>query len=59
MAAVWGLLGDLADLELRHRRPARREGRIHISKQAGLMNLPLHGSPRTASSAPWSCLPST
>ncbi|TWP31931.1 IS1380 family transposase [Leekyejoonella antrihumi] len=35
--------GQLADLELRHRRRARCEDRIRISKQTGLMNLPLHG----------------
>ncbi len=35
--------GQLADLELRHRRRARAEDRIRIAKDAGLTNLPLHG----------------
>ena len=35
-------LGQLADLELRHRRRARCEDRIRQSKDCGLMNLPLH-----------------
>jgi hypothetical protein len=34
--------GQLADLELRHRRRARCEDRIRISKDTGLANLPLH-----------------
>ncbi|MCW2540069.1 MAG: transposase [Frankiales bacterium] len=34
--------GQLADLELRHRRRARCEDRIRISKETGLRNLPLH-----------------
>jgi hypothetical protein len=34
--------GQLADLELRHRRRARCEDRIRIAKDTGLMNLPLH-----------------
>jgi hypothetical protein len=34
--------GQLADLELRHRRRARCEDRIRNSKDTGLMNLPLH-----------------
>jgi len=34
--------GQLADLELRHRRRARCEDRIRISKDTGLNNLPLH-----------------
>jgi len=34
--------GQLADLELRHRRRARCEDRIRISKDTGLRNLPLH-----------------
>jgi hypothetical protein len=33
----------LAALELRHRRRARCEDRIRISKDTGLTNLPLHG----------------
>ena len=33
---------QLADLELRHRRRARAEDRIRISKDTGLRNLPLH-----------------
>lgn len=35
--------GQLADLELRHRRHARAEDRIRIAKDTGLTNLPLHG----------------
>ena len=35
--------GQLADLELRHRRRARCEDRIRLAKDAGLTNLPLHG----------------
>jgi len=35
--------GQLADLELRHRRRARAEDRIRICKDTGLSNLPLHG----------------
>ncbi len=35
--------GQLADLELRHRRRARCEDRIRIAKDTGLNNLPLHG----------------
>jgi len=35
--------GQLADLELRHRRRARCEDRIRIAKDTGLRNLPLHG----------------
>jgi Transposase DDE domain group 1 len=34
--------GQLADLELRHRRRARCEDRIRNSKDTGLSNLPLH-----------------
>jgi len=34
--------GQLADLELRHRRRARAEDRIRCAKDAGLSNLPLH-----------------
>jgi hypothetical protein len=34
--------GQLADLELRHRRRARCEDRILIAKDTGLRNLPLH-----------------
>jgi hypothetical protein len=34
--------GQLADLELRHRRRARCEDRIRIAKDTGLRNLPLH-----------------
>ncbi len=33
---------QLADLELRHRRRARAEDRIRVSKDTGLTNLPLH-----------------
>lgn len=35
--------GQLADLELRHRRRARAEDRIRCAKATGLSNLPLHG----------------
>lgn len=35
--------GQLADLELRHRRRARCEDRIRAAKDTGLANLPLHG----------------
>lgn len=35
--------GQLADLELRHRRRARCEDRIRIAKDCGLANLPLQG----------------
>ncbi|WP_198541755.1 transposase, partial [Parafrankia colletiae] len=34
--------GQLADLELRHRRRARCEDRIRTAKDTGLANLPLH-----------------
>src|SRR5580704_14857966 len=36
--------GQLADLELRHRRRARCEDRIRCAKDTGLRNLPLKGS---------------
>jgi len=35
--------GQLADLELRHRRRPRCEDRIRCAKDTGLRNLPLHG----------------
>ena len=35
--------GQLADLELRHRRRARCEDRIRCAKDTGLRNLPMHG----------------
>ena len=35
--------GQLATLELRHRRRARCEDRIRTAKDCGLTNLPLHG----------------
>jgi hypothetical protein len=35
--------GQLADLELRHRRRARCEDRIRCAKDTGLRNLPRHG----------------
>ena len=38
-----GVATQLADLELRHRRRARCEDRIRVSKDTGLMNLPLQG----------------
>ena len=34
--------GQLADLELRHRRRARCEDRIRTGKDTGMRNLPLH-----------------
>ncbi|SNR85542.1 transposase, partial [Blastococcus mobilis] len=34
--------GQLADLELQHRRRARAEDRIRCAKDTGLSNLPLH-----------------
>ncbi|MGH3637276.1 MAG: IS1380 family transposase [Mycobacterium sp.] len=39
--------GQLADLELRHRRRARCEDRIRNSKDTGLTNLPLHDFAQT------------
>ena len=42
--------GQLADLELRHRRRARVEDRIRAAKDTGLGNLPLHDA---ASNAVW------
>jgi len=41
--ATGGPTTQLPDLELRHRRRARCEDRIRISKDTGLMNLPLQG----------------
>ena len=38
-----GKHGQVADLELRHRRRARCEDRIRNAKDTGLRNLPLHG----------------
>jgi DDE family transposase len=38
--------GQLADLELRHRRRARCEDRIRCAKETGLRNLPLQGYAR-------------
>jgi hypothetical protein len=43
--------GQLADLELRHRRRAYCEDQIRCAKDTGLRNLPLKGSPRTRSGA--------
>ena len=40
--------GQLADLELRHRRRGRAEDRIRCSKDTGLMNLPLHSLAQNA-----------
>ena len=45
--------GQLADLELRHRRRARVEDRIRCAKDTGLTNLPLHD---TASNRVWLAL---
>jgi hypothetical protein len=39
--------GQLADLELRHRRRARCEDRIRTAKDTGLANLPLHDFTQT------------
>lgn len=36
--------GQLADLELRHRRRARCEDRIRNARDTGLRNLPLHNT---------------
>ena len=54
--------GQLADLELRHRRRARCEDRIRCAKDTGLRNLPLKGFAQNRSgarSSPWpaSCSP--
>ena len=38
-----GPAGQIAKLELRHRRRARAEDRIRAAKDTGLQNLPLHG----------------
>lgn len=46
--------GQLAELELRHRRRARCEDRIRTAKDCGLRNLPCMGSIRTVSGAPLS-----
>ena len=43
--------GQLADLELRHRRRVRCEDRIRCAKDTGLRNLPLKGSPTTSCDA--------
>ena len=43
--------GQLADLELRHRRRARCEDRIRCAKDTGLRNLPCTATPRTRSGA--------
>ena len=40
--------GQLADLELRHRRRARCEDRIRCAKDTGLRNPPLHDFAETA-----------
>lgn len=49
-------VGQLPDLELRHRRHARAEDRIRAAKDNGLRNLPFHNAPKTRSgwkSARW------
>ncbi len=43
--------GQLADLELRHRRRARCEDRIRLAKDTGLTNLPPHGQRPDAAKA--------
>jgi len=48
--------GQLADLELRHRRRARCEDRIRNARDTGLRNLPLHDSAQTGSG--WRSSPS-
>ncbi len=49
--------GQLADLELRHRRRARCEDRIRICKDTGLANLLVHGYAQTRLWLAWSvCL---
>ena len=45
--------GQLADLELRHRRRARCEDRIRCAKDTGLRNLPCTALTRTRSGASW------
>ena len=45
--------GQLADLELRHRRRARCEDRIRCARETRLRNLPLHGFDRTSCGASW------
>ena len=45
--------GQLADLELRHRRRARCEDRIRCAKDTGLRNLPLHGFAQNQIGASW------
>jgi hypothetical protein len=45
--------GQLADLELRHRRRARCEDRIRCAKDTSLRGLPLHGFAQTRSGASW------
>ena len=51
--------GQLADLELRHRRRARAEDRIRNAKDTGLTNLPLHDLNQNGSGAPWSRWPAS
>jgi hypothetical protein len=51
--------GQLAALELRHRRRARAEDRIRCAKDTGLTNLPLHDFARTRSGAPPSRWPAS
>jgi hypothetical protein len=52
--------GQLADLELRHRRRARCEDRIRAAKNTGLRNLPPHGfAQKTRSGASWSRWPAS
>jgi hypothetical protein len=49
--------GQLADLELRHRRRARREDRIRNAKDTGLRTCHCTASPRTSCGASWSRWP--
>lgn len=55
--------GQLADLELHHRRRARCEDRIRTARDTGLRNLPLHTSARRTRSGSrsfssrWTCWP--
>jgi Transposase DDE domain group 1 len=49
--------GQLADLELRHRRRASCEDRIRAAKDTGLRNIPCTALTRTRSGANWSRWP--
>ena len=51
--ATDAMTGQLADLELRHRRRARCEDRIRNAKDTGLRNLRCTASRRTSCGASW------